>query len=205
MFKRTSCLKFLLCMLLGVSGPTGAAVISAGEPTTTVPGHLTDGSYLFGITVTLDADQFLLPVEITGAANLQSWQFDVLFDNTVVQEVDPGDGTSGIYGAEFVPGDANTLSFILGGFPFNLDGLIDNVAGSHPVPPFEVSGDGVLAYILFDFVAGQQGNDPNFTIDDTVVQQRMPEPGTLALLAAGLLILTSTRRGLGGVRLQNER
>jgi hypothetical protein len=107
-------------------------VISAGTPTTTVPTHLTDGSYLFGITVTLGPDQFLLPVQVAGAVNLQSWQFDVTFDNTVVEEVDPFDGTSGIYGAEFVPGDANSLSFILGGFPFNALGLVDDVAGSHP-------------------------------------------------------------------------
>lgn len=47
--------------------------------------------------------------------------------------------------------------------------------------------------MLFDFIAGQQGNDPNFTIDDAVVQQRVSEPSTLALLAAGVLILASTR------------
>jgi hypothetical protein len=76
-------------------------IISAGTPTTTVPTYLSDGSYLFGITVTLGPDQFLLPVEITGAAKLQTFQFDVTFDNTVVQEVDPFDGASGIYGAEF--------------------------------------------------------------------------------------------------------
>lgn len=205
MIKRAFCFQLLLCILFGVSGSSGAAVISAGAPTNTVPTHLTDGSYLFGIAVTLDADQFLLPVEITGAANLQNWQFDVLFDNTVVQEVDPLDGTSGIYGAEFVPGDANTLSFILGGFPFNFLGSVDDVAGSYPVPPSQVSGDGALAYILFEFVAGQQGNDPNFGIADVVDQQQVPEPSTLALFAAALLIPTFTRRRLGRLRVPNER
>src|SRR5262245_11158807 len=109
MINRAGWLKFLLCMLLGVSGPTGAAVISVGtfpelNPSPSIP---------------IPAGTFLVPVEISGAANLQSWQFDLLFDNTVVQEVDPLDGSSGIYGAEFTPGDATTLSFILGGFPFN--------------------------------------------------------------------------------------
>ena len=35
-----------------------------------------------------------------GAAGLQNWQFSLNFDNTVVEEVDPLDGSSGIYGAE---------------------------------------------------------------------------------------------------------
>ncbi len=87
--------------------------------------------------MTLSPDQFLLPVEITDAAKLQNWQFDVTFDSTVVQEVDSGDGTSGIYGAEFTSGDANSLSFILGGFPLNGLELVDDVAGvlSKPTVP----------------------------------------------------------------------
>src|SRR5262249_26042732 len=71
---------------------------------------------------------FLVPVDIAGAAGLQNWQFDLLFDNTVVEEVDPGDTSSGIYGAEFTPGDANSVSFILSGFPFNSLGIVDTVA-----------------------------------------------------------------------------
>jgi hypothetical protein len=128
-----------------------AAVISAGTRTTTVPTYLSDGSYLFppGVTVSLGPDQFLLPVEITGAINLQLFQFDVLFDSTVVQQVDPPDPLDpGIYGARFTPGDSNSLSFILGGFPLNFLGLVDDVAGSYPSLINGPTGDGVLAYIL---------------------------------------------------------
>ena len=174
------------------TGGVNAAVISAGAPTTTVPTHLTDGSYLFGITVTLGPDQFLLPVEVTGAVNLQSWQFDVTFDNTVVEEVDPFDGTSGIYGAEFVLGDANSLSFILGGFPINGLGLVDDVAGFHPSLLDGVTGDGVLAYILFQYLPGQQTNDPGFGVDNVTTQQA-PEPGSIALLVVALAALASRR------------
>src|SRR5687767_5062930 len=78
--------------------------------------------------IAIPADTFLVPVRITGAVGLQNWQFDLLFDNTVVEHVDPLDGSSGICGAEFTPGVANSLSFILGGFPFNALGLIDDVA-----------------------------------------------------------------------------
>lgn len=168
-----------------IESPSRAAVITAGTPITTVPDFLSDGSYLFGITVTLAADQFLLPVGITGAIKLQHWQFDLAFDNTVVQVVEPFDGTSGIYGAQFVPSDASSLSFILGGFPFNDLGLVDDVAGSYPNLIDGPSGDGVLAYVLFEFRPDQQDNNPGFRVDDPIVTQA-PEPGTLALLAAVL-------------------
>jgi hypothetical protein len=183
-------------LLLAMLAPLPVAavpIISPGTPTTTVPVYLTDGSYLFGITVTLGVGQFLLPVEITGATNLQNWQFDLLFDNTVVEEVDPGDGSSGIYGAEFTPGDPNSTSFILGGFPFNFLGLVDDVAGSYPSLLTGPSGDGVLAFILFGFLPDQENNDPGFSVEDVTVQQ-IPEPATLALLAGGLAALLGVRR-----------
>jgi hypothetical protein len=139
------------------------------------------------------AGTFLVPVEITGAANLQNWQFDLLFDNTVVEEVDPGDGSFGIYGAEFTPGDPNSMSFILSGFPFNSLGIVDTVAGSYPSLLSGPSGDGVLAFILFEFLQGQQNNNPHFSIQNAVVQQEVPEPAALALLAAALALLAGGR------------
>jgi hypothetical protein len=57
----------------------GAAdpIISPGPPITNnadVPAYLTDGSYLFGITVpSFGAGEFLLPIDIAGANNLQFW------------------------------------------------------------------------------------------------------------------------------------
>ena len=202
-------LKFLFCILFGISGATGAAVISVGTPTTTVPPYLSDGTYLGFITVTLAPNQFLLPVEITGALNLPNWQFDLIFNNTVVREADPLDGTSGIYGARFSPPDPNSLSFILGGFPFNQDplnplspqGRVDDVAGEYPFLLDGVTGDGVLAFILFEFVPGQETANPGFGIENAISQIAVPEPNTLALFAGALLILTFTQRRFGRVRL----
>jgi hypothetical protein len=137
---------------------------------------------------------FLVPVEISGAANLQNWQFDLFFDNTVVEEVDPGDGSSGIYGAEFTPGDPNSVSFILSGFPFNSLGEVDTVAGAYPSLPSGPSGDGVLAFILFEFLPGHTTDNPSFSIHNAVVQElQVPEPGTLALLAGALMLLAAGR------------
>ena len=194
MLKRSLCLMFAIASLVPLASPrVEATVISPGTPTTTVPTYLADGSYLFGITVTLGPDQFLLPVEIAGATRLQNWQFDLLFNNTVVNEVDPLDGTAGIYGAQFTSGDPTSLSFILGGFPFNVLGRVDAVAGSYPSFPTGPSGNGTLAFVLFEFLPEQQNNNPKFRIENPVVEQGVPEPGTLVLLAGGLMLLGTVR------------
>ena len=165
-------------------------IISPGLPTTTVPTYLTDGSYPFPTSVSpLDPDEFLLPVIITGAVNLQFWQFTLLFDNTVVEHVDTGDGSSGIYGAEFTSGDPSSLSFILSGFPLNPSGLIDTVGGSYPSLLTGPSGDGDLALIVFRFIEGQETNDPDFRVQDPSVVQGVPEPATLVLLLSALVLL----------------
>jgi len=171
-------------------------VISPGSPTTTVPTYLTDGSYLFGITIPtpLSPGEFLLPIDISSAVNVQTWQFDLLFDNTVVEEVDPGDSTSGIYGAEFTPGELNSLSFILSGFPDNSSGQVSTVAGAYPSLLTGPSGSGVLAFLLFQCLNPQNCSNPNFSVGGTQVVQGAPEPATLLLLATALVLLGGTRR-----------
>jgi hypothetical protein len=101
---------------------------------------------------------------------------------------------SGIYGARFTPGESNSLSFILGGFPLNFLGLVDDVAGSHPSLINGPTGDGVLAYILFEFLPGQQTVDPGFRVDNAIVTQQAPAPGTLILLIPALIALGLRRR-----------
>ena len=201
MVRKHSWLRALAIASVAAFIPYGAAadpIISVGTPITNdadVPSYLTDGSYLFGITVPplVPPDDFLLPVDISGASNLQFWQFTLLFDNAVVQEVDPGDGSAAIYGAEFTPRDANSLSFILSGFPFNFLGEVDTVAGEYPSLQTGPSGDGALAFILFQVVPGQEENNPNFSITGTTVVQGAPEPATLALILGGLAMLGGPR------------
>ncbi len=185
-------------MALTASQAQAATIISVGTPITNnadVPAYLTNGAYLFGITVPplVPPDDFLLPVDISGAVNLQSWQFTLLFDNTVVQEVDPGDGSAGIYGAEFTLGDLNSLSFILSGFPLNFLGEVDAVAGEYPSLLTGPSGDGALAYILFEFFPGQENNNPNFSIQGATVVQGAPEPATIVLVASAFALLGCRR------------
>ena len=172
-------LVFSALLLLGAPG-SEAAVISVGSPTvTSLP------------PIAIPPDTFLLPVQISGASNLQMWQFDLIFDNTVVEVIDQFDGSSGIYGAQFNVGDPNSISFILGGFLLN--GLVDDVAGFYPFLLTGPSGDGVLAYILFAFLDGQDNNDPHFVIVDAVISQAVPAPATIALSLGALLMLPAIR------------
>jgi hypothetical protein len=176
----------IFAFFLAASGPASAAVVSVGTFPDLAPAP----------AITIPPGTFLVPVQISGAINLQNWQFDLLFDNTVVEVVDPFDGSSGIYGAEFVPGEAATASFILGGFPLNGLGLVDDVAGFYPALLAGPSGSGILAYILFGFLPDQDDNDPGFRIENAIVLQ-VPQASALLLLAAGsaLLRFASGRRG----------
>lgn len=190
MAQRHALLALLFSALLMLGAPRSeAAVIFSGTPTTTsLP------------TYTIPADTFLLPVRISGALNVQSFQFDVLFDQTVVQVVDPFDGSSGLYGAQFTVGEPNSISFILGGFPFNGFGFVDDVAGLYPSLLDGVSGDGILAYVLFAFIEGQENNDPGFGVTDVVITSAVPEPATIALCFGALLLLTGARVVRAGTR-----
>lgn len=180
---------------LAFSGIVNAALVVPGAPTTVVPSHLADGSYLWGITASLAPSEFLLPVRISGALDLQSWQWDLHFDPAVVGQIDPGDGTAGLYGAEFTPGDATTLAFILGGF--SAPGRVDDVAGAYPSLLAGPSGDGPLAYVLFGFLPGQQSGDPRFRIDG-LPPLPVAEPGTAVLLLAAWAAVHLPRRRRGG-------
>jgi hypothetical protein len=173
------------------SWPARGETFSPGTATTNVPIYLTDGSYLFGITVTLVAGQFLLPVEATGASDLQSWSLDLSFDNSVVSEVDPGDGSAGIYGAIFDSANTDSLAFITSGFPFNALGQVQAVAGEYPNLLSGVTGDGPLAFILFEYLPDQQNRDPGFRIGGAPPPS-IPEPGTFGLAGAGLTLLALT-------------
>jgi hypothetical protein len=176
----------LISLLMALAGSASGAVISVGTPfETPVPSN---------IPAPLPVGAFLVPVEITGAAGLQSWQFDLVFDNTVVEVIDHDPDISvGIYGAEFTPGDPNTLSEILAGFPLNALGLVSGAAGSYPLLLTGPTGDGVLAYVVFDFLPGQEAQTPGFAIQNAGVVEAVPEPGTLTLVGAGLTFLVAHR------------
>jgi hypothetical protein len=178
--------------------PRAAAdpIVSPGTLTTVVPSYLCSAYWFPTSLCPLAPDELLLPVEISGAIKLQSWQFDLLFDNTVVQEVDSlPDGFSGIYGAEFSSGDLGSLSFIDSGFPFNFLGQVAAAAGHYPLLLSGPSGNGLLAFILFECVDVENCSNPNFSIppESVTIVQGAPEPATLLLLASGLVLVGGRR------------
>jgi hypothetical protein len=193
--KLTCCLRLLICTLLVLTSASKAApAISVGSVPAAFPSYIP----------ALVPDTFLVPVVVSGAVGVQTFQFDLIFDNSVVEEVDPGDGSSGIYGAQFTAGNVSSMSFILGGFPFNAFGVVDDVAGSYPslLNDAGVSGDGVLAYILFAFLPGQENRSPDFAIQaGSTTSLPVPEPSTAALLAAAsLFAVLSTLRSPRHIR-----
>ena len=156
-----------------------------------------------GSLVTIDPgppEVVVLPIEITGAVNLVTWQFNLAFDPSVVQvntfcdpftdpfcdflfgPVTEGPFTSsnGLFQTLFIPGVVD-----------NVTGLVSIVAGGYVDLPPGPSGSGVLAYI--EFVTLDPVGDPGFTIDDESTTA-VPEPATLALLAGGLAARLGIRR-----------
>lgn len=175
------------------AGAIHAAVISPGTPTVSVPASLADP--FNSLAGGLQPGQFLLPIEIAGASGLQSWSFDLLFNDAVVTPLDAGGAYQWVYQAGFSATDPTvsdiTSSGVLAVPP---GGLLDTIAGQS----YGVSGDGLLAFVLFEYVQGQETINPGFHIDNPTVQQA-PEPGTMMLLAGALLTLAWTRRRHGGL------
>lgn len=177
----------LLAVAFASAGAVHAALIAPGAQTTTVPAGLHDP---FGtLSDPLPAGQFLLPIEVADAIDLQDWSFDLTFDGTVVAPLDLGGMYAGLYQAEFIVGDLTTLSNITtSGFPFK-PGVLEGIAGFSS----GATGDGVLAFVLFQYLADRPSDDPNFGIGSPPVQP-VPEPGTMVLLTAALLPLAWRQR-----------
>jgi len=132
-------------------------------------------------------DTFTIPISITGATDVTSWQFDLAYNPAIVKanSVTEGPFMSAFGATLFTPGVIN-----------NVTGLISLVADAYVDLPPDPSGTGVLANI--EFTALAPGVSPltfaNVFVNDldsgfqttngqvTVV----PEPMTLTLLGLGL-------------------
>lgn len=187
--------KMLAAAAFVFSGVVNAAVISAG-------------------TITVDVgDTFTIPVSIAGATDLQAFQFDLSYDSFLLSVVSFTD-----LGTDFENAATAGGGFLTGitGFdlpPGTLSGVADSMSGASS----GLTGAGVLVNI--DFTALDAGTsalmlsnvfldwqDSGFDIAAGSVCVRAspqdcgggspaPEPGTLALLAAGLAAAGVRRRG----------
>jgi len=173
---------------LGVfAGASQAAVISAGPPTTTVPAALSDP--IATLSSPLPANEFLLPIKITGANVLQDWSFDVTFNGGVVTPLDLSGLFQSVYQTEFNAVNTALSDITSSGFPGV--GVLAGIAGFS----FGASGDGLLAFVLFEFLPGHSPTeDPGIGIGNVTLNEQAPAPGTLVLLIPALAALGLRRR-----------
>ena len=169
--------RLLAAFTLFASGVASAVVFSVGSPTTTVPSYFGSGA--------LATDQFLIPVNVSGAVDLQDWQFDFSFDPTVVSQIEPffTPYSFGLYAAQFDPVDASSLSSpTSAGFTL-IPGSIEQIAGFSQ----GVNGNGTLVFLAFETL--QPDMNPGFALSNVSPVQvvpptlPVPEPSALALLA----------------------
>lgn len=173
-----ACAALAFTMLAAGSRPAAAGTISVGtfDPSTS---------------------PFVVPVDITGAVELVTWQFDLAFDPTVVQIHELCDPFVDAF-CDLLTGPVTEGPFTAGPFSLFVPGVIDNVngllslvAGGYGDPPTGPSGDGTLANVLFLSVGE---GDPNIRVVNSVVSP-VPEPSIgVLLLTTGLVALRARRR-----------
>jgi len=153
-----------------------------------------------GSRIVISPTTFALPVEITGAIQVSSWEFALTYNPADVQVNTTCDPFSGDIYCSLVTSYATEGDFFAAGAPFNLltpgfvdlnpstfaqTGLLFAVTGAYGGPPPAPSGSGTLAFIEFTRLGS--GDSP-ITVRGTAVSDvTVPEPGTLTLLATGLL------------------
>lgn len=170
-------------------------IVSVPGPSHAIP-VISVGPYTVPAT---PGDPFLVPIQITGAVNVDFWQFSLTYDPTDLQINDPAL-------LDFLGRPVTEGEFFLNVSLFNLfnpgfillDGSLNQIGtllevnntfgGTLPGP----SGDGILAYV--EFVAIGTGNSTISVTDPTVTSSAVPEPTTLLLLTGGLALLSG--RGL---------
>ena len=136
-------------------------------------------------------DTFTIPISITGATEVTSWQFDLAYNPSIVKA---NDVTEGPFMSAF------GFTLFTAGVINNVTGLISLVADAYVDLPPDPSGSGVLANV--EFTALAPGVSPltfaNVFVNDldsgfqtangqvTVTGKAVPEPMTLTLLGLGL-------------------
>ena len=174
--------------------------------------HVAASTLSLGSRITIDATTFALPITITDAVHVSSWQFDLTYDPTDVQVNTGCDPFSGDVYCSLFTGPVTEGDFFSSGAPFNVlnpgfvdldpstfvqTGLLFGVNGAFGGVPPAPSGDGILAFVEFT----QLGNGRSLiSVTGTAVSDvTVPEPATLVLLTTGLL-LPRLRRGIQRTR-----
>jgi hypothetical protein len=178
------------------------------------PGRVeADAVISLGTRIPIDANTFAVPIEVSGAVELISWSVGLSYDPTDVQINTECDRFSGDPFCSLLTGPFTEGDFFAGGAPFNLlvpgvvaldpstsvqTGVMFGFHGAFGGSPPGPSGDGTLAFVEF-VVIGDGTSDITVT-DPETTSSAIPAPATLALLAAGLVLLGMRWVGLGRQR-----
>lgn len=153
---------------------------------------------------------FTVPILVSGATDLMSFQFDLSYDDTILTVLSFTD-----VGTDFDNAATAGGGFLTGITGFSFSGLLSGVTDSMSGALTGLTGSGVVANIEFEAIASSTSpltlsnvflnfSDTGFDVTNGEVcvdspsaptcPQAAPEPGTVALLAMGLAVLTLRRR-----------
>ncbi len=143
---------------------------------------------------------FTIPILISGATDLMAFQFDVSYDSTIIKALGFTDLGTDFETAATAGGGALTgiTGFL---FPGLLSGLADSMSGALS----GLTGNGTLVFVQFQALAPGESLltlssvfldfselGPESIMSGFVIVG-VPEPGTLALLPLGFVLLTWRR------------
>lgn len=172
-------LAFALVLILSPAQAAAVATIEVGDYT--VPAT--------------PLEPFLVPIVITGAENVDFWQFSLSYNPTDLRINDPA--VLDFLGRPVTEGDfflnqslfnAFNPGFILLDLSNEQIGTLLDVNNRFGGSIQGVSGDGVLAFV--EFVAIGDGSSVITVTNSTVTSSAVPEPAALLLTATGLLMLS---------------
>jgi general secretion pathway protein D len=183
----------------------GLLLLAAPTPGHAGPITLTAGSATVNV-----GDIFTIPVSVSNAVNLTSFQFDLSYNSAILSALSFTD-----VGTDFETAAINGGGSLTGITGFSSPGLLSGVADSMSGASSGLAGNGVLVDVEFQALA--PGVSPltlsdAFLTDDgnplssdnqdfalvngqvTVLARQVPEPSALTLLAAGLAALGARAR-----------
>jgi hypothetical protein len=155
-----------------------------------------------GTRITIDANTFALPIQITDGVQVTDWSVGLNYDATDVQINTACDPFSGDIYCSLLFGPFTEGDFFASGAPFNVltagvveldsttlqqSGVMFGFNGAYAGFPPAPSGDGILGYVEFIIIG--TGNSEITPTNATITSAAVPEPSTLLLFASGLLML----------------